>query len=242
MRQAFWCMGMPMSIDTPQAPNDTALCAAMAELRAADERFSPFKETSELTRFQTGQLPQGELSPDMRAVMQACQDWQRRTDGYFSAHFAGMFDPTGYVKGWAIARAGARLEALGCHTYMINAGGDILARSQGEHVWRVGLQHPTDPQAVAGTLTLRNGAVATSGTYARGRHIVNPHSGEAAVCFLSATVVGPDIATADALATTLCAMGEAGPAFVQKQAGYQALAVRPDLSAVQTPGFGAVSI
>jgi thiamine biosynthesis lipoprotein len=51
------------------------------------------------------------------------------------------------------------------------------------------------------------GAVATSGTYERGARLIDPHSGMPTTRAASATVVGPDLAMADALATALVIAG-----------------------------------
>jgi len=66
--------------------------------------------------------------------------------------------------------------------------------------------------------------VATSGTYERGAHIVDPFTGRPRARWRSATVVGPDLDLADALATGLCAAGAEGAAFVV-DAGYRAVVV-----------------
>ena len=59
-------------------------------------------------------------------------------------------------------------------------------------------------------LELRDGAVATSGAYERGQHIVDPRTGRPPRGVLSVTVVGPDLGTADAYATAAFALGSAG--------------------------------
>jgi thiamine biosynthesis lipoprotein len=81
-----------------------------------------------------------------------------------------------------------------------------------------------------------DGAVATSGTYERGEHVLDPHTGAPARGAVSATVCGPDLAVADALATGLVAAGEAGFEPVRR-AGYEALIVQPDGATAHTDGF-----
>ena len=77
----------------------------------------------------------------------------------------------------------------------------------------MGIRHPCEHRSLAAVLTLAGAAaVATSGTYERGPHILDPHTGHPAAGALSVTVVGPELATADAYATAAFAMGEAGPA------------------------------
>ena len=62
--------------------------------------------------------------------------------------------------------------------------------------------------------------MATSGLYERAGHIVDPHSGRSPAALLSATVVGPSLALADAYATTVFAMGPSGLAWLARRSGY----------------------
>ena len=74
--------------------------------------------------------------------------------------------------------------------------------------WRVGIQHPHDPRRRSRRSSRRDDlAVATSGAYVRGDHVVDPHTGRPPHGVLSVTIVGPDLATADAYATAAFAMG-----------------------------------
>jgi thiamine biosynthesis lipoprotein len=95
-------------------------------------------------------------------------------------------DLGGYAKGYALDRAAELLRKQGIHNALINIGGNILALGQhGSHPWRVGIQHPRKPGALA-TLDLNDGeAIGTSGDYQRffmvGKvrycHLINPRSG-----------------------------------------------------------------
>ena len=71
-------------------------------------------------------------------------------------------------------------------------------------------------------------AVATSGTAERGEHIWLPGPRPVGSGLRSFTVVGPDIAEADAYATVGFAMGEDGMAWVSAHDGYRSLIVRTD--------------
>src|SRR5207237_1247990 len=103
--------------------------------------------------------------------------------------------------------------------------------------WRIGIQHPLDPAALAGVVALGNGAVATSGTYERGEHIVDPRTGRAPEGVLSVTVTGPDLGTADAYATAAFAMGADGPAWTATLDGYEAMTILADETVLATRGF-----
>lgn len=71
-------------------------------------------------------------------------------------------------------------------------------------------------------------AVATSGTYERGFHVVNPRTGSPAQDLVSVTVVGRDLADADAYATAAVAMGRAALAWLPTLRGYEAAVVFED--------------
>jgi thiamine biosynthesis lipoprotein len=65
-------------------------------------------------------------------------------------------------------------------------------------------------QEVLRVFEIHGGALATSGAYERGAHIVDPHSGLIAIGAKSATVIGPDGGLADAMATALMVSGDDG--------------------------------
>lgn len=103
-----------------------------------------------------------------------------------SANKAVKLDLGGYAKGYALDRAAAILKQQGINDALINIGGNVLALgSHGKRPWRVGIQHPRKPGALA-TLELRDGeAVGTSGDYQRyfeveGKrycHLIDPRNG-----------------------------------------------------------------
>ena len=80
-------------------------------------------------------------------------------------------------------------------------------------------------------------AIATSGAYNRGDHVVDPHTRTAPRGVLSVTVTGPDLATADAYATAAFAMGELGPHWTATLRGYEALTILANGTVQSTAGF-----
>jgi thiamine biosynthesis lipoprotein len=117
-----------------------------------------------------------------------------------SADFFVALDFGGYLKGVALDRAAAIMQAHGIANALINIGGNVLALgSKGGTPWRVGIQHPRAPSPLA-TLDLRDGeAIGTSGDYQRyfelnGRrysHLLDPRSGEPATGTQAVTVLIP---------------------------------------------------
>jgi thiamine biosynthesis lipoprotein len=212
---------------------DRLAAAAFDWFRAVDARFSTYRADSEVSRVDRGELAVEAASGELRGALATCAQLWRETDGYFDVHAAGRLDPSGYVKGWSVQVASDRLVAAGAGNHCVDAGGDVRVRGRpaGEDAWHVGIRHPFDPLAVAWVLAATDLAVATSGTYERGPHVLDPRRGEPARHLCSVTVTGPDLGRADAYATAAVAMGEAGLAWLAALAGrtgYQSAAVTAD--------------
>lgn len=219
-------MGMPISIDIPDCKDAGVFEAAFERLRQIDAKFSTYKPDSEVSEFAAGKITEAGLSDELKTVIKACREAEAKTGGYFSAWAAGAFDPSGYVKGWAVAEAGRVIAGQGYGTYCVGAGGDIMARSDSDFKWRIGVQDPRDKSKILDVLSISNGAVCTSGNYERGAHIINPKSRQPADELISVTVSGPDIIRADVLATALFAMGRAkAAAFLKTQPDYRAMII-----------------
>ena len=228
-RRVEHVMGMPVAI-----AGDGDLDAAFAWLRWVDATFSTYREDSEIRRIGRGELARRDAHPLVRLVLGRCERLRRETRGYFDARADGTLDPSGLVKGWAAERAFRLAGPDAC----VDAGGDV--RVGPGRRWRVGIRHPHDAGALAATLELTDGAVATSGAYARGDHVLDPHTGRPPSGVASVTVVGPDLATADAYATAAFAMGEAGPRWTAGLRGYEAMTIAGD-RVLTTAGFPAAT-
>lgn len=234
-------MGMAILVDLrdPLPPGDVD--AVFDWFRQVDETFSTFKETSEISRIDRGELALEEAGRDVRDVLARCDELRAETAGYFDARAAGRLDPSGFVKGWAVDRAAALLDTAGARSFAVYAGGDVVVRGEPEpgEPWRVGIRHPHTADRVAAVVEGRDLAVATSGAYARGEHVVDPHSGLPARGLLSVTVTGQELGTADAYATAAFAMGRDAPGWIARLAGHEAMAITADERVLSTPGFPA---
>jgi thiamine biosynthesis lipoprotein len=242
-------MGTAISFDVRDASIPAAaLDAAFEYLREVDRRFSTYKPESEVSRLSRGDISERDCSPELREVLELCNRVRETSEGYFDvrAHRAdGGLDPSGLVKGWSLEKAGRILEAAGARNYCINGGGDIVVRGEAEPgtPWRVGIRHPLDATKLATVVSVRDGAVATSGAYERGDHVRDPFTGEAPRGdVLSITIVGPSLTYADAYATAAFAMGPTGLAWVAGLAGYVGMSITADRDGSNgrmtwTPGF-----
>lgn len=230
-------MGLPISIDIPGCASSKVFQHAFDSLKEIDKQFSPYKKSSELSKYQRGEVAKKDLDEKFKEVMKACRDAEKLTGGYFSAYYSGIFEPSGYVKGWAIEQAGEVIEKNGFDTYCIGAGGDVLAKSDSKKIWNIGIQDPVNKTKILNLLSIHSGAVATSGNYERGLHIINPKTNQQADELLSVTVAGPNIIKADVLATAVFAAGLSGISLVEKLPSYEALVVDKYSSIYMTPGM-----
>jgi len=234
---------MPVTVDVRDARvGPAALEEAFADLGRMDALFSTYRRDSDVSRIDRGELRPEDAEPEVRAVLDLCERYRRATGGWFSAWIGGRLDPSGLVKSWAMDRACSILERHGARNYLLNAGGDVVARGHREdgEPWRVGIRHPVQRDRVVRVVLATDLAVATSGTYEKGTHVVDPHTGAAATSVVSVTVVGADIVEADVHATAVLAMGRSGLELVEALDGYEAYAIFPDLTASWTSGFDAL--
>jgi thiamine biosynthesis lipoprotein len=180
------------------------------------------------------------VSADMKTVLTLADQIRQKTDGYFDIQHAGVRDPSGLVKGWAIFNAAEMIRQAGFGNYYVEAGGDIQAagcNSRGQP-WRVGIRNPFNQDQIVKVLAISNCGVATSGTYIRGQHIYDPHKPGAIITdMVSLTVIGPDVYNADCYATAAFAMGRAGIEFIAGLDGFEAYMIDQDRRATFTSGF-----
>ncbi|GIF50927.1 thiamine biosynthesis lipoprotein [Asanoa ferruginea] len=218
--------GFTLTLVSPEWMSRRTLAAtiadAVAELRAVDFAYSPIRESSLVAR-----LRRGEVAPDAYApladLVARCDAMRAATDGWFDAWSApGGFDPSALVKGWAMERAAARVRAAGITDYAVASGGDLTVRGNAPHggPWRIAVHHPYEARRKPVLLELTAGAIGTSGVTGRRGHVVDPHRASAVEELRAATVMGPDLAVADAYATALYAAGEAGLAWFPTPEGY----------------------
>ncbi|HEY6761445.1 MAG TPA: FAD:protein FMN transferase [Baekduia sp.] len=240
-------MGTAFSLDVRGAGAGTgAVSRAVARLASwlhdVDARFSTHRPDSEIRRIDRGELLVAEASADVRWILERCARLRERTGGAFDEHARGPLDPSALVKGWAAEQGARLLRDGGLQDFCLNAGGDVVVRGGAlpASTWRIGIQHPHDRAAIARAIAVTDAAVATSGLYERGGHLVDPRTGAAPAGVVSVTVVGPDLGLADAYSTAAFAMGpDAGPRWTLGLAaeGYEALTILAGGRVLATPGF-----
>ena len=184
-----------------------------------DEVFSTYRPESQVSLLRAGNIKLSDCHPDLQKVWAACEYAKEVSDGFFDPWCVeGGFDPSGYVKGWAADKAIALLKSNGAENIQINCAGDLSLAGGLENglPWNIGIRHPEEAHTVVKVFEIMDGAIATSGTYERGAHIRDPHTGLIALGARSATVYGPDGGLADALATAMVVAGREGAYLFMK--------------------------
>jgi len=227
-----------------------AVGRACQVLHDVDARFSLWKPASPMSRLRRGEIGVEEAGPDFAEVAERCERARSLSGGLFDPWaLPGGYDPTGLVKGWATERAlgvlryGAEVAAA-----MVNGGGDIacFGRPAEDRPWRIGIDDPNDPARIA-VVVEGWPAVATSGTYQRGPHLVDPVTRQPALVGepapLAATVVGQELWLADALATAAAITApDVALAMVEDVDGYEAMVTTAEGERRLTSGFRALSV
>jgi thiamine biosynthesis lipoprotein len=245
VRHAEPVMGTVVSFDVPVAArHDGSLDDAVKWLHWVDRVFSPYRPDSDVSQLADGVVTVDGCAPEMAEVIEACAFLRELSGGYFTASPWGRFDPSGYVKGWAVERAAAILSAAGSANHLVNGGGDVQCvgglPGTTPAPWRVGIADPFTRGRLAVVVEAVDCGVATSGTAERGAHIANPRTGGPAEGLASITVTGPSLALADACATAAFAMGpDLARDWAESLDGYEAYAITGTGGTWQTSGFAA---
>jgi thiamine biosynthesis lipoprotein len=232
----------------------TALKMACSGLHRADAIFSTWKPESPVSRLRRNPALLAEMPEVVLEVIELCEHVTKATAGIFDPWaMPGGFDPSGLVKGWAVEQAAIGLAAAGLAGGIVGVGGDLqtfgspsaLRSRDAERVssleiperWQIGIRHPWRAERLACVLALPGGAVATSGTYERGAHLVHPPSGQPRCRLASATVTGPSAAIADGLATALAIEGPTGLTWLAAFRGYDAYLISSTGEEIATAGI-----
>ena len=181
--------------------------------------------------------------PDAEELAQAAEkvDWTK-----IDVNDEGVQIPEGMsidlgaiAKGYISDRIADFLREGGVESALLNVGGNVrtLGLKPDGSNWRIGIQDPEGvrDQSIVGVVTLGDNAVVTSGIYERGftldgvvyHHILDTDTGWSVQNELAGvSIVTQEACTADALSTTVFAMGlEEGSAFIESLEGVDAIFV-----------------
>ena len=180
---------------------------AFAEARRIEAMISTWREDSELSRLNRGEITTP--SPELEAMLREAMAISRETGGAFDPTVGritlprrgakGTIDEGGFGKGYALDR----MLALTSGDAVINFGGQIAVRGARE----VAIAHPLHRDRPLVTLTLRNASLSTSSDSEQPGHILDPATGKSVPSWGSVSVIDPSAFRADALSTALYVMG-----------------------------------
>ena len=153
----------------------------------------------------------------------------------------------GIGKGYVVDRGVDELRARGFENVLLDAGGDLVAsgeRAAGAR-WRIGVRHPRPGSRLVARFEAGGVAAATSGDYMQPftadraqHHILDPRTGRSDPQLASCTVLAPDAATADALATAVMVLGpRRGRALLEDLPGCEGYFLSKRLEVTRTTGF-----
>ncbi|WAC19935.1 DUF2271 domain-containing protein [Luteolibacter sp. SL250] len=198
-----------------------AEASVLAEIDRLTAVLNTWSNDSEISRWQASGKT-AVVSADLAAVLKACDQWAADSEGAFSVRVkasaadmgtpawtldgttatftakAGGITVDALAKGYIIDRAVEK--AAGVTGIALNIGGDLRVTGE-QSIMIADPRDDAENAAPLATVTLRDQALATSGDYRRGNHIIDPRSGKPATHIASASVIAPDATTADALAT-----------------------------------------
>jgi FAD:protein FMN transferase len=236
-------MGMPITVEIVDSVSPGVFADAFSYFAAVDDRFSLYKEDSEISALNKGRVTDSEISREMREVLELAEQTKHESNGFFDiGRPQGGLDPSGIVKGWAIRNAARLIRQSGAENFYIDAGGDIQScgKNANGEAWTIGIRNPFNADEFIKTVAPKGRGVATSGTSARGQHIYNPHRPSQLIDdIVSLTIIGPDVLEADRFATAGFAMGKAGILFIEQLDGFEGYVVEANGRATWTSGFGA---
>ena len=231
-------MGMPVTIKINDKVAPNLINEVFDLFRAVDKKYSPRKDSSIVSQINRDTIATKGYSAELDEILAIADTTSRETDGYFNVWHNGVFDPSGIVKGWAIHKASKKL-ALYAKNFYIEAGGDIQVRGNGASGdgWKIGIRNPFNRHENISVVTLRDQAIATSGTAIRGQHIYNPHNDKPIIDVVSLSVIADSILNADRIATSAFAMGRDGIYFLENLNGYEGLVVDNKKLSTKTTGW-----
>lgn len=243
MKQTKNIMGMHITIEVAdENVMQKDIDKAYEYFTYVDEKFSTYKETSEISKINNNKILKKQYSSDMKKILLLCEQTKKQTKGYFDIYHKGLLDPSGLVKGWAIQNVSQLMREKGFKNFYIDAGGDIQTAGKNSfgQLWKVGIRNPFHSNEIIKIISAENKGIATSGTQVRGQHIYNPHKPNSLINdIVSLTVIAENVYEADRFATAGFAMGKKGIYFFENLSGFEAYMIDNKGIATYTSRFNA---
>jgi thiamine biosynthesis lipoprotein len=157
-----------------------------------------------------------------------------------------MIMDLGGMKGYIADRVKELIKKQGIDNAVIALAGDIwvLGRREDGKPWRIGVQHPREPERTLTVLDLSDKYISTSGDYERYKiverkryhHIIDPRTGKPSTGVISATLIGDQGALIDPLSKAPFILGPEEGLKIVKKAGAEAIIVDEQGKVYMTDG------
>jgi thiamine biosynthesis lipoprotein len=233
---------MDLTVCSPSSRVAEGACRTVLEeidrLRSILDTRDPASEISRLE----GPDDRRDTSRELTEVLRAYEYWERRTGGVLSIRPGGAEAPRdldALGKAYIIDRAAAAALKVwpSIDALLLDIGGDIVTWGRSSEIAVADPDAWYDNAPPIATIDVRNAAVATSGTYARGAHLMDARGGQSRRTAVAATVIAADTVTANALATTVClTSAQDGLQLVESTPGAEAMRIASGV-VQRTSGF-----
>ena len=207
-------MNMPFTIAFVKNNFDETLIEALNQvideidkyLKKVEEKFSPFLPDSLVSKHtDLGEvLQENFFDLEYQEVYSRSILAKKETRGLFNPFFEGKYNPTGFVKGWAIETAFMKyikplIDNNIIEAGAINGAGDMQVGTSldSDFSWKIGIENPEVKEKIIARYSIKNGAVATSGINKKGQHIKSENDIE----HIQVTVIGRYLSDVDVMAT-----------------------------------------
>lgn len=242
LSRTFETMGTVVSLSVKddfltQSGMDCLATGVRSVFTRLDNMFSTYRADSGISLFNAGLKGKKDMPAEFHWVIAESEKYRHQTDGYFDImNPAGRMDPSGIVKAYAIEQAGEYLEESGVESWLINAGGDILASGT---QWHTGIADPDNTGSLLSDVVLSDKykALATSGYSERGYHIWNPMEATTTSGLIQVTVISGSIVESDVYATAIMAAGQEGMTWIEGLDDAEAMALTQDGQLLATKGY-----
>lgn len=234
-------MGMNCVIEVLDNCTSSDIDEVLEYLHAFDRKFSTYKRGSEISKINAKKIRISEASPEVKHVLDLCEETRILSNGYFNIEVEGYLDPSGLSKGFAMTEASKKLLKKGYKNFYISIGSDIEIHGLKNGLpWKLEVPSPVKTLKSVG-ISVTDCGVATSGNYESGIQIYNPLKKKLVGDVLSLTVISHNIFEADRFSTAAFAMGEKGIGFLEKH-GIDGIMVTRDGKIKKTSGFDLYTI
>lgn len=232
-------MGMPVIINViDRNVTDEDIKEIFSYFDYIDNKFSTYKNNSEISRINRKEIEEKDFSNDMKTIFSLSKITKEETNGAFDININGILDPSGIVKGYAILKGAQMLNKKFKNIYLEIAGDiQVFGKNEKGKDWKIGIRNPFNKNEIIKVVNLSNRGIATSGNYERGKHIYNLKNKNKTDDIASMTVVAKNIYDADRFATAAFAMGEKGIDFIASLKDTEGYMIKKDKTAIFTRGF-----